>query len=70
MQTVQSGNTRATVMPSAGASALDWVVSGPKGAYPDGSKQIQSQDSTYVISPMGSIVDEKYTAYFDFHAPQ
>ncbi|KAA6427609.1 MAG: hypothetical protein FRX49_02272 [Trebouxia sp. A1-2] len=47
----------------------DWVVEGFKGKYPEGSKALHGQDSSYIISPLGNIVDEKYTAYFDFQMP-
>ena len=46
----------------------EWVVELPKGRYPDGSKLLKGSDRSYVISPMGNIVDEKYTAYFEFHS--
>ncbi len=47
----------------------DWVVENFKGKYPEGSKALHGQDRTYIISPLGNIVDEKYTAYFDFQMP-
>jgi hypothetical protein len=47
----------------------DWVVESFKGKYPEGSKTLHGQDRSYIISPLGNIVDEKYTAYFDFQMP-
>ncbi|DBA96514.1 hypothetical protein WJX77_003023 [Trebouxia sp. C0004] len=47
----------------------DWVVETYKGRYPEGSKALHGQDRSYIISPLGNIVDEKYTAYFDFQMP-
>jgi len=47
----------------------DWVVESFKGRYPEGSKALHGQDRSYIISPLGNIVDEKYTAYFDFQMP-
>ena len=47
----------------------DWVVEKYKGKYPEGSKAFHGQDRSYIISPLGNVVDEKYTAYFDFQMP-
>ena len=47
----------------------DWVVESFKGRYPEGSKALHGQDRSYIISPLGNLVDEKYTAYFDFQMP-
>lgn len=47
----------------------EWVVESPKGQYPQGSKALNGHDRSYIIAPLGSIVDEKYTAYFDFESP-
>ena len=47
----------------------DWVVEKYKGKYPEGSKALHGQDRSYIISPLGNVVDEKYIAYFDFHMP-
>lgn len=47
----------------------EWVVEKYKGKYPEGSKALHGQDRSYIISPLGNVVDEKYTAYFDFHMP-
>ena len=48
----------------------DWVVEGPRGQYPMGSKVLTGTDRSYVVSPLGNLVDEKYTAYFDFQSPK
>ena len=39
------------------------------GWYPDGSKMLSGQDEKYVLSPLGNIVDEQYTVYFEFTMP-
>ena len=41
----------------------------PLGQYPNGSKMLTGQDEKYVLSPLGNIVDEQYTAYFEFIVP-
>ena len=43
-----------------------WVVKPQEGHYPLGSKLLKGTAESFVVSPLGSIVDEKYTAYFDF----
>ena len=54
---------------TANVSDAEWVVESPKGQYPQGSKALNGHDRSYIIAPLGSIVDEKYTAYFDFETP-
>lgn len=41
----------------------------PLGQYPDDSKMWLGQGEQYVLSPLGNIVDEQYTAYFEFVVP-
>ena len=43
-----------------------WLLESGKGQYPTGSKLLNGGSETFVISPLSSIVDERYTAYFDF----
>ena len=43
-----------------------WLLEPGKGQYPTGSKMLKGDSEIFVISPLSSIVDEKYTAYFDF----
>ena len=39
------------------------------GAYPEGSRLLVGEDKQYVLSPLGNIVEEAYTAYFEFLPP-
>lgn len=48
---------------------VQWALEAPLGQYPDGSKVLKGQDEMFIISPLGNIVDERYTAYFEFKAP-
>ena len=48
-----------------------WLaVEGPLGRYPDGSKMLTGKDEKFVLSPLGNIVEERYTIYFDFTVPE
>ena len=48
-----------------------WLaVEGPLGRYPDGSKMLTGKDEKYVLSPVGNIVEERYTIYFNFTWPE
>jgi hypothetical protein len=51
------------------ASILAEVVQGI-GVYPQGSKLLQGTDRLYIISPLTNIVEEAYTAYFEFTLPE
>ena len=46
------------------------TIDAPLGQYPEGSKVLSGEDRTYVISPLGNIVDERYTSYFEFVTPK
>ena len=54
---------------SSALAEFEWAVEPPLGQYPDNSKMLTGEEESYVISPLGNIVDEMYTAYFDFKAP-
>ncbi len=41
------------------------VKSGP---YPKGARLLSGKTKKYIIAPIGQLIDEKYTAYFDFVA--
>ena len=34
--------------------------------YPKGARLLSGKTKKYVIAPIGQLIDEKYTAYFDF----
>ena len=70
LQVMQLGSSNASAALTSAAAECNWVLSAPKGRYPDGSKQLHGEDRTYIISPLGKIVDERYTAYFEFDAQQ
>jgi hypothetical protein len=38
--------------------------------HPEGSKMLSGDDQQYVIAPLGNIVEQNYTAYFDFQSEQ
>lgn len=48
-----------------------WLaVEGPLGRYPDGSKMLTGKNEKFVLSPLGNIVEERYTIYFNFTMPE
>ena len=48
-----------------------WLgVEGPLGRYPDGSKMLTGKNEKFVLSPLGNIVEERYTIYFNFTMPK
>lgn len=68
VQPVEQHNQAPAVPSAFDVFDFEWVVEGPKGQYPEGSRYLKGQDKNYIISPLGTIVDEKYTAYFDFQS--
>jgi len=49
-----------------GARLATFQLLQPAWVPPEGSKVLHGDDRTYVISPLSSIVDERYTVYFEF----
>ncbi|KAG7674396.1 hypothetical protein Ndes2526B_g05121 [Nannochloris sp. 'desiccata'] len=39
---------------------------GVENSYPKGARLLSGKTKKYVIAPIGQLIDEKYTAYFDF----
>ena len=37
--------------------------------YPEGSQFIKTAQRNWILSPIGNIIEEKYTSYFDFQTP-
>ena len=50
----------------ADVSHLDFLVVQALGVLPAGTKVLFGEDGGYVIAPLGHIIDERYTAYFNF----
>ena len=50
------------------SSESGWQLVSGKGRFPTGSKFLKGDSESFVISPLSSIVDEKYTAYFEFES--
>lgn len=51
------------------AAAATFNVIEPQGHLPEGSKLLRSEQQSFIISPLSSIVDERYTAYFEWVNP-
>lgn len=40
----------------------------PVGRYPEGAKLLKGADKSYVLAPIGHIIEEKYSPYLRFNA--
>lgn len=63
----------ARVLPAASATdaasfkaASSFVMRAAAAQLPAGSKVVCGKNRDYVITPLGNIIDERYTAYFEF----
>lgn len=41
----------------------------PLGSYPEGSRLLKGHDRSYIIAPLGHLVEESYTPYLQFNLP-
>lgn len=41
----------------------------PLARYPEGSQVIKTAQRSWILSPIGNIIEEKYTSYFEFQTP-
>lgn len=41
----------------------------PLATYPEGSQVIKTAQRSWILSPIGNIIEEKYTSYFEFQTP-
>jgi hypothetical protein len=55
---------------AAWADTATFRVHLPQGRLPEGSKLLHGDVRSYIISPLSSIVDERYTAYFEWVHPR
>lgn len=45
---------------------LRLILANPIGSYPEGAKLLKGTDKSYIIAPIGHIVEEKYSPYLHF----
>ena len=50
-----------------GLQATELLVRAPLGAYPEGAKLLEGDDTSYIIAPLGNLVEERYTPYLQFN---
>lgn len=50
----------------AAETAQPLSVQAPLGKYPEGARLLQGDDRSYVIAPLGNLIEEKYTPYLQF----
>ena len=53
----------------AGIQSHSLGVRQPLARYPEGSQIIKTAQRSWVLSPIGNVIEEKYTSYFDFQTP-
>ena len=41
----------------------------PLASYPEGARMLKGADKSYIIAPLGHIVEERYTPYLQFNPP-
>jgi hypothetical protein len=63
----------ATTSSSAAAAATFLLAPPAAAAYPRGTRLLHGSNRDYMLVPIGQVMDESYTAYFNFlpqHAQQ
>ena len=50
------------------ANTAKFVLRDPVGSYPEGAKLLKGVDKSYVLAPVGHIIEEKYSPYLEFRA--
>ena len=40
----------------------------PVGSYPEGAKLLKGTDKSYILAPIGHIIEEKYSPYLRFNS--
>lgn len=52
----------------ASKTGLRFSIVSAVGSYPEGAKLLKGDDKTFVIAPIGNLVEERYTPYIEFTA--
>ena len=39
----------------------------PLGKYPEGAKLLKGDDRSYILAPIGHLIEESYSPYLQFH---
>lgn len=47
--------------------SINFEVKGAVGKYPEGAKVLQGSDKSYVLAPIGHLIEEKYSPYLQFN---
>jgi len=63
------GDMGAKLSPAAAKAASFRFTTAPAHRFPPGTKVVHGTNRRYLIAPLGNLVDERYTAYFDVHIP-
>jgi hypothetical protein len=50
----------------ASKAGLQFLIIPAVGSYPEGAKLLRGDDKTFVIAPIGNLVEERYTPYIEF----
>ena len=67
-QTMVESNQRLIVLSDAtNAVAARLNIRDPVGSYPEGAKLLKGNDRSFIIAPIGHIIEEKYSPYLRFN---
>ena len=56
-----------TDLAAQGLRVIEFFVRAPLGSYPEGAKLLEGDDVSYVIAPLGNLIEERYTPYLQFN---
>ena len=51
------------------AAWVNFIIKQPLAQLPEGSQTIKTSNRTWLLAPIGNIIEEKYTSYFEFQGP-
>lgn len=65
---MNAGNVTVAIAGTSGPKPAKLSLEKPLGSYPEGARILQGEDRSYVLVPLGNIVEERYTTYLEFRA--
>ena len=51
------------------SQSLSFSIEAALGSYPDGARVLKGHDKSYIIAPIGHLVEESYSPYLQFNPP-
>ena len=62
----ESDSNLATIVEAADGQGMELIFSKALGKFPAGAKLLKGADRSYVLAPVGHIIEEKYSPYLRF----